>query len=276
MKSDAKQGPVAGTVQPGYEAVRAAFAENLASAQELGAHFAVYRNGEALVDLWGGRVARAPTRPIEPGSLYTIFSATKGIVAMCLALLVERGKISYDEPVATYWPEFASQGKAAFTVGELLSHQVDLTATYEPATMQDYYAHDGVAAALAAQQPEFQPGVWSYHALSFGVLADELIRRTDGRTFRQFYTEELAALAADDMFIGLPEAEDARHVGIEESPAPSTVAFDSPRPAMLERTMGNPKTDLGWPNQRQFRAEGIPSAGGAATPAGWPSSTRRW
>jgi len=159
MSHPVEPAPVEGITRPGYEAVRTAFAENLASGQELGAHFAVYRHGEALVDLWGGRLARDPARPIAQDSLYTIFSATKGIVAMCFALLVERGKISYDEPVATYWPEFASHGKGGITVGELLSHQGGLPTTRIPATIADYYAHDGVAAALAGQEPYFRPGV---------------------------------------------------------------------------------------------------------------------
>jgi CubicO group peptidase (beta-lactamase class C family) len=268
MQNETQPAPVEGTVQPGYEAVRTAFAENLASGKELGAHFAVYRHGEAIVDLWGGRMARDPALPIERGSLYTIFSATKALVAMCFALLVERGKISYDEPVATYWPEFASHGKGEVTVGELLSHQAGLPTTRIPATIEDYYAHDGVAAALAGQEPYFRPGVWSYHPVSFAALTDELMRRTDGRTLRQFYHEELAARAAGDMLLGLPEAEDARHVGMEQSPAPGTVIFDSPRPEMLERAMSNPKSDLNWANQRRFRAEGLPHAGASGNARG--------
>jgi len=268
MPHNVEQVLVEGVTRPGYEAVRTAFAENLASGQELGAHFAVYRDGEALVDLWGGRMARDLAHPIEQHSVYTIFSATKGIVAMCFALLVERGTISYDEPVATYWPEFASHGKGELTVGELLSHQGGLPTTRIPATIEDYYAHDGVAAALAGQEPYFRPGVWSYHPVSFAALTDELIRRTDGRTFRQFYAEELAAQAAGDMFLGLPEVEDMRHVGMEKSPAPSSVTFDPPLPAMFERAMSNPKSDLDWPNQRRFRAEGLPHAGASGNARG--------
>ena len=96
-------------------------------------------------------------------------------------------------------------------------------------------------------------------------LTDELFRRTDGRTLRQFYVQELAARAEGDMFLGLPEQEDARHVGMEQSPSPSTVTFDSPMP---EQAMSNPKSDLEWANQRRFRAEGLPHAGASGNARG--------
>lgn len=268
MKSGLISPKVEGTALPAYEAVRTAFQDNLSSGLELGGHSAVYRNGEALVDLWGGYGAREPSWPIQEDSLYTIFSATKGVFATAVAMLVDRGRLQYDDRVSSHWPEFGQNGKDALTVGQAMSHRAGLAAFHKPMTMADLYNHDPAASALAAQKPDFAPGVWAYHALSSGVIADEIIRRVDGRSFKQFFREVLAPRLGNDLLIGLPEAEDDRHVGLESPSGVGGVTYDPPMPAMFERTMTNPPTDLEWPNWRIFREAGIPAAGGSANARG--------
>lgn len=174
------RGGIYGTVAPGYEPVRTAFESNFASGKELGAHFAVYRDGAPLVDLWGGSANKAGTVPVTENTLYTLMSTTKGLTSLCVAMLVDRGKLDYEAPVAKYWPEFAAHGKGAVTVGELMSHQAGLTGPRGPSTIDDFYEHKAIAARLAAQEPFFRPGVFGYHSLTLGTLADELVRRTDG------------------------------------------------------------------------------------------------
>lgn len=255
---------VNGTVSPGYEAVRKAFEENLASGEEVGASFAVYRNGKAVVDLWGGSSANDSSVAIAEDSLFTIFSATKGLAAICIAMLVERGKLSYDAPVARYWPEFSVNGKEAITVGQLLSHQAGLVATRTPAAIEDYYAHDRIAAELAGQEPYFSPGMWGYHALTAGTLSDELVRRIDGRTINQFFADEVGSPLGLDIFMGLPADQDHRHVGSCGVLDSGTQFFDPPNLAAFSDSMTNPLIDWDWPNQRSFRAAGHPAAGATA------------
>ena len=268
MQSKTKASPVKGTTLPAYEAVRAAFEDNLSSGLKLGGHFAVYRDGDAIVDLWGGHMGRDTNLRIQEDSLYTIFSATKGVFATAVAMLVNRGKLHYDDRVSSHWPEFGQNGKDHLTVGQAMSHQVGLAAFHKPITMTDLYDHDAAASTLAAQKPDFTPGVWAYHALASGVIADEIIRRVDGRTFKQFFRDELAPRLGNDLLIGLPEDEDDRHVGLEIPSGAGGVAYDPPMPAMFELTMTNPPTDLDWANWRVFREAGIPSAGGSANARG--------
>ncbi|WP_246611182.1 serine hydrolase domain-containing protein [Aquisediminimonas profunda] len=253
-----------GTVVPGYEGVREAFEENLSSGLEVGAAFAVYRDGEPLVDLWGGVFANDKSSKIASDSLFTIFSATKGLAAICIAMLVDRGRLTYEEPVAKYWPEFAASGKERITVGELMSHQAGLVATRCPATIFDYYAHNPIAAELARQKPYFEPGTWGYHGLTIGVLSDELVRRIDGRTIHQFFAEEVADPLGLDIYMGLDAEQDHRHVGSCGDPAPALQTFTPPDPQAFVDSMTNPVIDWDWPNQRIFRKNGQPASGATA------------
>lgn len=255
---------VHGMVLPGYEAVRDAFEENLASGEETGATIAVYRNGQAVVDLWGGCSATDSSKAISEDSLFTIFSATKGLSAICIAMLIERGQLSLDAPVTHYWPEFGANGKGAITVAQLMSHQAGLVATRAPATIEDYYAHTKIAQELAAQEPYFQPGKWGYHALTIGILQDELVRRIDGRTINQFFMDEVAAKLGLDIYMGLPADQDYRHVGSAGDPDPATQFYDTPNMQAFTDSLTNPLIDWDWPNQRSFREHGQPAAGASA------------
>ena len=258
---------VFGSVAPRYETVRTAFKATLDSGLEKGGHFAVFRNGSALVDIWGGLTADG-TQTIKEDSLYSVFSATKALSSLCVALLVDRGILDYEAPVANYWPEFTRNGKSGFSVGHLMSHQVGLMGVSAATTIEDFYAHDGVVALLANQEPDFEPGAWGYHPLTFGTLADEIVRRADGRTMSQFFIEELGAIAGGDAYLRLPQEADHRHCGVEKNPDLSTPQYDSPMPGPFMNSMTNPPIDADWGNQRSFREAGQPGAGASANARG--------
>ncbi|MFD0886052.1 serine hydrolase domain-containing protein [Streptosporangium algeriense] len=195
-----------GVVLPGYEPVRERFEALLSEDPGYSASVAAYVDGEPVVDLWGGaRMAR--------DSIVTTFSCTKGVSGVCVGLLVERGLLDLDAPVREYWPEFARHGKAAVTVRQLLSHQAGLVGVDGGFSVAELLGHERLAERLADQRPYWQPGAGhGYHAMTIGVLADELVRRTDGRTLSAFYTEEIRLPRDIDFFIGLPESEDDRVV----------------------------------------------------------------
>ncbi len=259
---------VQGTVAPGYEGVRAAFKDNLASGQDVGAAFAVYRDGAALVDLWGGSRAEDRSVAITDRTVFGVNSTTKGAASICIAMLVDRGKLDYETPVSAYWPEFAANGKSAITVGEMMSHQAGLVGAREPVTLDDYIAHDGVAALLAAQMPFFRPGLWGYHALTIGTLADELVRRTDGRTIAQFYHEEIASRIDVDIFLGLPAGEDDRYVAMFGLEDVAIFDFEVPNAEAMAAALTNPMIAWDFPNHRYWRAAGHSSAAGTASARG--------
>jgi len=200
---------VHGTVAKGFERVRAAFQENFRARGELGAACCVYVKGERVVDLWGGLRDAQTKAPWGPDTMAIVFSTTKGMTAVALAVAHSRGLFDWDEKVATYWPEFAQHGKGAITVRLLLSHQAGLSAVDEPLDPPKLADPDVLAKALAAQKPAWAPGTRSgYHAISIGWYESELLRRVDPqkRTAGRFFAEEVAKPLGVDFFIGLPES----------------------------------------------------------------------
>lgn len=196
-----------GTVARGFERVREVFEANFAERGELGAACCVVRRGEVVVDLWGGvRDARTGAR-WDADTMTTVFSTTKGVSAIALAVAASRGWLDYDERVATYWPEFAQEGKGDITVRQLLAHQAGLAAvdtTFDATTLADL---DFVARGLAAQRPAWRPGEHhGYHAMTIGFYESELLRRVDPkrRSLGVFLREEITAPHGLDFHIGLP------------------------------------------------------------------------
>ncbi|WCT74526.1 serine hydrolase [Sphingomonas naphthae] len=247
---------------PGFEPVAEVFAELLALGLDLGATFAVSLEGECVVDLWGGHRDDGLTRPIERDALFPVWSATKGATATTIALLVDRGVLDYDAPVARYWPEFAASGKERLTVGEMLSHQAGLCGMRRPTTIEDHYAHHRLAAELAAQAPFFPPAsAWGYHALTFGILADELVRRVDGRPVARVFQEDLAGPLGLELFMGLPPAELDRQVTITPPPGRQQALVEIPNPAAFEAAFQNPVLEGGMANTTAWKLAGIPGAG---------------
>lgn len=203
----ATQIQVHGTVAPGFERVRDEFAKNFERRGELGAAFTVLREGEPIVDLWGGLASREPERPFEPETLSVIFSSTKGLAALCLLMLADRGQLDYDQPVARYWPSFAKKGKEAITVRQIVEHKAGLVGFEVPLTIDDLAAWEPVVWALENAAPQWPPGTaQGYHGITFGALASELFFRITGERLGRFFAREVAAPLGLDAFIGLPES----------------------------------------------------------------------
>ena len=260
---------IKGEVAPGFEGVRDAFAANFARQgdyQEVGAALAAFHRGRCVIDLWGGYADRARTRPWAHDTLINVWSATKGIVAVAIAILVEGARIRYEDRVARVWPEFAQAGKENVTIAQVMSHQAGLPGFVEPTTIEDQYDWDSCCAKLARQAPAWRPGAAnSYHAMTYGWLAGEIARRVTGKSVGAFVRDEIARPLGADLFIGLPEAEEPR---VAEMIAPRVAA---PIPALSDVAMmalTNPQQNPEAPNARVWRAAEIPAANGQANAMG--------
>jgi CubicO group peptidase (beta-lactamase class C family) len=206
---------MAGDVDEGYGKVADVFRRNLTSGQEVGAAVAVYRDGVKVVDLWGGFRNGITKAPWEHDTLALMFSTTKGVSALAVAVAASQGLISYDAKVADYWPEFAQASKEAITVRQLLSHQAGLPTLDPPPTLDDVSDPAKLSAMLAAQAPAWTPGSrHGYHVITLGWYESELIRHADpsGRTLGQFFADEVATPLGLDFHIGLPAAVDRDRV----------------------------------------------------------------
>jgi CubicO group peptidase (beta-lactamase class C family) len=203
---------VGGSVAQGFEAVRDAFAESQAK-DEGGAQLCVYRNGQRVVDLWAGQ-DKIRGRPYGENTISMMMSCTKAAVALCAHILAERGLLDFDAPVARYWPEFAANDKARIRVRDLLSHTAGLIG-FDPEagiTSDQFLEWDVCVGALAKMQPQWTPGRASfYHAVTFGFLVGEVIRRLSGRSVGQFFAKEVATPLSIDMWIGLPAEQEPRY-----------------------------------------------------------------
>ena len=202
-----------GFVAPGWEGVRAAFEHNLTEGEDVGAGVAVYHRGAPVVDLTGGWFDQSETRPYDADTLQLVFSTTKGITAIAAAICVQRGWLAYDRPVAEYWPEFAAHGKGEATVAQLLSHQCGLFSVQGDITMAEALDWPTITARLADTAPEWPIGsTHGYHALTYGWLAGELVRRADPahRSIGRFVQDEIAGPVGAECYLGLPEQHEPR------------------------------------------------------------------
>src|SRR5690606_34425284 len=183
-------GVVEGYCDARFAAVRERFEASFARGEELGAAIAFCLDGERVVDLWGGFCDRERTRPWRRDTIVNTYSTTKGMTAICAHQLAERGELDLDAPVARYWPEFAAADKGDVPVRWLLSHQAGLPAIREPLPPEALYDWDAMTGALAAQAPWWEPGTrHGYHALTFGHLVGEVIRRASGRTVGAWFRD---------------------------------------------------------------------------------------
>jgi CubicO group peptidase (beta-lactamase class C family) len=217
-------GLVGGEVDEEYGKVADAFRRNLSSGREVGAAFAVYRDGRKVVDLWGGYRNGITQEPWLQDTIVNVFSTTKGVASLAVAVAASRGFISYDAKVADYWPEFAQAGKGEITVRQLLAHQSGLSAIKPPLTMQDLADPARMSPKLAAQVPAWVPGTrHGYHAITLGWYEGELIRRTDpaGRSLGQFFAQELAGPLGLDFYIGLPASVNRDRVALLDAWPPA-------------------------------------------------------
>jgi len=209
-------------VLAGWEPVRDALVEGFDNGQDHGAGVAVYHRGICVVDVMGGWQDKDHTIAYGPDSLQTVFSTTKGIMSIAVAMCVQRGLIDYSEKVASYWPEFAQAGKQDITVAELLAHRGGLYTLRDAVSLQDALDWDTMVSRLAATEPLLPKGSpHSYHAITFGWLAGELVRRVDGRSVSDFVRQEIAEPLSAEFFIGLPEALEPRVARLMAHPLPS-------------------------------------------------------
>lgn len=209
-------------VLAGWEPVRDALVEGFDNGQDHGAGVAVYHRGTCVVDVMGGWQDKDHTIAYGPDSLQTVFSTTKGIMSIAVAMCVQRGLIDYSEKVATYWPEFGQAGKQDITVAELLAHRGGLYTLRDAVSLQDALDWDTMVSRLAATEPLLPKGSpHSYHAITFGWLAGELVRRVDGRSVSDFVRQEIAEPLGAEFFIGLPEALEPRVARLMAHPLPS-------------------------------------------------------
>ncbi|MFB6721423.1 serine hydrolase domain-containing protein [Kribbella sp. NPDC056345] len=200
---------VQGTVAAGFEPVRDAFQRNFEQGAEVGAGLTIYQNGQPVVDLWGGAADPGTHRPWQHDTIAALASTTKSLAAGALLLLVERGDVDLDEPVARYWPEFAQNGKGDITVRVLLSHRAGLPSMdTRPVTWEDLRDWTPITETLAAATPEWTPGqAHGYHGVTFGHLVGEIVRRVSGVSLGAYFAREIAVPLGLDCFIRVPDAE---------------------------------------------------------------------
>ncbi|MFH8607218.1 serine hydrolase domain-containing protein [Streptomyces sp. NPDC018029] len=286
---------VHGTCAPGFERVRAEFERNFTERDDLGASVAATVGGELVVDLWGGDADRTGTRSWERDTLVNVYSTTKGMTALCAHLLVDRGELDLDAPVARYWPEFAREGKADIPVRWLLSHRAGLIAPSEPMAPGAVYDWEKVTDALAATRPWWRPGTaQGYHAVTFGFLVGEVVRRVTGVSLGTFLRTEVTGPLGADVHVGTPESEHGRCADMapalrapekpssapeESGEAPKsarTVFGEAPKPPvggltdhpMAPVTLALQYLPLGDVNAAAYRGAEIPAVNGHATARG--------
>lgn len=198
---------VQGSAAPGFEPVRRAFEANFTEAGDVGAALAVYRHGRPVVDLWGGLRNTETGEAWEADTPVRVASTTKGITAVCAHLLVQRGLLDLDAPVAAYWPEFKAGGKESVPVRWVLSHRAGVPVVDRRFTAEEIFSWDPVVAGIAAQRPLWEPGsAHGYHGQTYGYMVGELVRRITGRTIGTFLADEVAGPLGLDTYIGTPEA----------------------------------------------------------------------
>ena len=192
-------------VATGFEPVADEFERNFSARGELGAAFCAVVEGQTVVDLWGGVADRVEGRPWERDTLQLIFSGTKGLVAICMLMLIDRGLLDLDDRVCRHWPEFSAGGKDEVTVREVVTHTARLPGLTRQVAA-DELADDRKMAELLAVQAQFDDprALRTYHALTYGWLCGELVRRVDGRSIGRFFAEEIAGPLQLDIYIGLP------------------------------------------------------------------------
>ncbi|MGW1543046.1 serine hydrolase domain-containing protein [Streptomyces sp. NPDC002309] len=252
-----------------FTAVRSAFEENFRERQELGAAVTVVADGVTVVDLWGGWADPARTRPWERDTLVNVWSTSKGPVALCAHLLADRGLLDLDAPVATYWPEFAAAGKEKVLVRHLLCHRAGLSGPREPHSFADLCDWEVTTRRLAAMEPWWEPGTLSgYHALTYGHLVGEVVRRVSGLRPGAFLAREVTGPLGIDFGIGLAEGEAGRVAELtHRRVAPSSeqaAIFSQLSPAALA-ALTNPAVGAAEANTPAWRAAEIPAANGHGT-----------
>ena len=282
--------PVQGWTAPGFESVLDVFIANFTEDVEVGASFCAIRDGDVVVDLWGGHADPEQTEPWQRDSLVNVYSTTKGIAALAFSLLVQDGLISYDDPVRNYWAELKA-GQGGLTVGQLLAHQGGLCGVSEPISVTDLYDWSAMIERLERQEPFWPPGTAAgYHAVVWGYLPGELCLRLTGESLGQLLARRLTEPSAADCYIGLPDDQAHRVVPMigpnraRRQPDPSDFAgIEMPElyPVALQNPLIRPFRDASSPewaraeiasSNGHANAKGIATVYSLAAQAGSPAS----
>ena len=208
-----EQAQVQGTVEPGFEPVRDLLEEQFAKGEHIGAGVSAYHHGRKVVDVWGGLADEGTKRAWNADTMAVSFSTTKGLTATCLHILADRGLVDYQAPVSKYWPEFAQNGKDKITIYHLLTHQAGLAPVPEGMYDADLHDWERVIHGIEAQSPAWEPGTdTGYHAVTFGFLVGEVVRRVSGKSLGTFLRDEVTTPLgiAGEMFVGAPESVEPR------------------------------------------------------------------
>jgi CubicO group peptidase (beta-lactamase class C family) len=253
---------VEGTCAPRFAAVRDAFVANFEAGREVGASFAATLDGEPIVDLWGGHADAARSRPWGRDTIVNVFSTTKAMTTLVAHMCVDRGLLDLDAPVARYWPEFAAAGKGAIPVRQVMSHTAGLAGLTPHLPTEALFDWTRMTDALAAEAPWWPPGSRSgYHAMTFGYLVGELVRRVTGVTLGTFFRDEVARRLGADFHIGLPASEDGR-VAEMVAPPRGEAALTLDTDSLAGRVLSNPPLRPDAANRAEWRRAEIPAANG--------------
>lgn len=251
-----------GEFDPRFEKVKDAFAANFTSGLEHGAAVAIMLDGKLVVDLWAGHADKAKTKLWKRDTIANVWSSTKGVVAAAVAMAVERGKLHYDKPIANVWSEFAGGGKEQITLDQTMSHISGLNGLNVGFSEDDLIAWTPYVNALAAMTPNWKPGAdCAYHALSYGHLASEPLRRVTGKSIGQYVREEIAGPLGVEFYIGVPEEHDHRCAEMIEGAGCNdwvNLVLSSPYP----QACANPTPLASAPNHRRWRAAEVPGGNG--------------
>ncbi|HEY8768076.1 MAG TPA: serine hydrolase domain-containing protein, partial [Dehalococcoidia bacterium] len=255
---------IKGTCKDRFQRVKEAFAANFEDHGEVGASLAVMVDGEMAVDLWGGYADGQRTRPWERDTIVNTYSTTKGMTAICANQLIEQGRLDPEAPVARYWPEFAQAGKDKLPVKYLLSHKAGLPAVSQTLPREASYDWQPLVDALAAQEPWWEPGTThGYHAVTFGHLVGEVVRRVSGMTVGNYFRKQVAEPLGIDFYIGFGPELDPRCAEMIPAPFqapppghPLFAAFTNPQSMTFKAFMISPEPMLNpnYMNTREFRA----------------------
>jgi CubicO group peptidase (beta-lactamase class C family) len=255
--------PIEGYCDSRFFAARERFIENFAQGLEIGACVAMVLNGKPVLDLWGGFADRACRRAWERDTIVNMMSVSKAIAGICIYMLVDRGLVDPEEPVARYWPEFAAAGKEELALKYVLDHRAGLALVTEPLERGSVYDAATMAAALARQAPLWEPGSDAgYHVLTQGFILGEIVRRVSGASLGAFFQREVAGPLDLDY-----------HIGLKAADLPRCAEWALPPDSPLARAIANPRASVEgrfWEplaadedfNSVAWRTAEIPSANG--------------
>lgn len=259
---------IAGRCEPGFESIRSAFHRCFAELGETGAAVCVYHDGRPVADLWGGMADPATQRPWTSETLVHVYSVTKPFAALCLLQLVDGGRVDLDAPVAEYWPEFAQAGKSGIPVRWLLTHQSGLLGIRQPLPREAIFDWDRIVACLAAEEPWWPPGRrHGEHALFFGHLVGEVVRRVTRQSLGRYLRDEVAGPWGLDFHVGLDQTAEsrcARVVGMDDD---WRAGLGMAPGSLSEQALGNPPglLDADLVNSGAWRRAEVPAVNGHGT-----------